>query len=123
MRYFLALLVTLLALSGVPATSFANFLVPQSLEEKVRRSDEIIVGKVETITTVEDYRQYAVVSVKSVIKGEAFDTVKVWLVSSIPEANVHSCQTGKSYVFFLVKTLDGNYKSTNGRYGVVAIKD
>ena len=105
----------------------ANHVPELSLEEKARRSDLVVIGRVET-TRPENLRggsyEYARVHVDRALKGKPPDHLDVLSKGMTAELDPDCCEAGKVYLFFLMKEKQSErFVSANGPYGIYPIPE
>jgi hypothetical protein len=103
----------------------ANQVTELSLEQKARRSDLVVIGRVESTrpgSNRERAFEYARVHVDRVLKGKPPDHLDVLSKGSIAELDPDCCEIGKVYLFFLMKEKGiKGFESVNGPYGIYPI--
>ena len=114
-------------LAVIPLGSGANQLRAMTLEEKVAKSDVVVVGTV--VATAPDSSnsgyspEYAKIEVSEILKGMPGKTLNVQYKGPIPEENPSCCLVGKKYLFFLRKIDGSSYVSVNHRLGIYNLSD
>jgi hypothetical protein len=108
-------------------TASANDLRVMSLDEKVSKSEIVVIGRVVAIDVPGDGREagwkYAAVEVLQTLKGLPESKINVQYKGPIPEANPACCSVGKNYLFFLQKQEATFYISVNHSFGVYDLTD
>lgn len=101
----------------------AGDLQQLSLDERVSRSELVIIGKVRQIVRNTDGfgSDIAQVTSESVLKGQAEHEIRFAFNGSIVESHSECCVVGGRYLFFMARNKKGEYYSVNGRYGVYAL--
>ena len=103
----------------------ANYIPKLSLDEKVKTSDIIFIGKVISIDSepIGKYQQkYAVVKITKSLYGiQGIKQIKVLFDGPISELNPLCCEIGFNYLFMLKKYKDDYYETSNGPYGIYKI--
>ncbi|WP_154667934.1 hypothetical protein [Pseudoduganella violaceinigra] len=116
-----------IALGIMPLLAEANQLRVMALDEKVAKSDIVVIGTVVGIDPNVDSREYipkyAVVNVLQSLKGLPGKAINVQYRGPIAEEDPVCCVVGKNYLFFLKKIGETSYVSTNHRLGVYNLTD
>ena len=114
-------------LAIIPLVPGANQLRVMTLDEKVARSDVVIVGTVvatEPESSSSGYApKYAKIEVSEILKGMPGKTLNVQYKGPIPEEDPSCCLVGKKYLFFLRKIDGSGYVSVNHRLGIYNLTD
>jgi hypothetical protein len=90
-----------------------------SLEEKVKRSDMVFIGRVVSITDSFCFMEHrcADVEISTVLKGKS-KLVRVLWGGPISEFDPACCEVDKSYLFFLKRRKDNFFETVNAYHGV-----
>ena len=103
----------------------ANAIRNLPLEQKVAMSDVVVVGWANSKPHSEQLGQirleFVTIVVDKVLKGAPPKTIEVMTKGSIAELNTECCTEGTRYLFFLRKSNEGRYASSNGRYGIISL--
>jgi hypothetical protein len=111
-----------LAMSGLMANAlWANQTRQMSLEEKVRRSDLVIIGQAISDPNMAQV-EFATIKPKTVLKGSPAPEIQVLLSDPIAENRINCCNVGGLYILFLKRIKANKYISSNGKTGVYSIE-
>lgn len=110
------LLVAGLLLTG---SASCNVYREIGLQEKVSRSDLVVIGTVSSISKDHcmELNSCATVKVLDVLKGDVSGPVRVLFNGEIAEMDPLCCKVGKSYLFF-VRRVGAYYRTVNGPFGI-----
>lgn len=106
-------------LSMVPL-AYAGNLQKLSLEDRVSKSELVIIGKVSQIIRNTDGfgSDIALIKPENVLKGQAVQYIRFAFNGSIAESHSECCVIGGRYLLFMGRNKNGDYYSVNGRHGV-----
>ncbi|NWB95764.1 hypothetical protein HX882_07685 [Pseudomonas gingeri] len=98
----------------------AGELQELSLDERVSKSELVIIGKVRQVVRNTDGfgSDVALVTSENVLKGQAAQEIRFAFNGSIVESHSECCVVGGRYLLFMARNKEGEYYSVNGRYGV-----
>jgi hypothetical protein len=98
----------------------ANAIKESSLEEKVKRSDIVLIGRVTSISESFCFKEFrcADVQMLEVLKGKKNQIVRVLWDGPIAEFNPACCALNAHYLFFLKRRKNNFYETVNAFHGV-----
>ena len=96
----------------------ANALTMKTMDQMVKESDVILIGKVVELSHFERTQGLAIVESISFIKGSG--SIKLIYKTGISELDPDCCELGKRYLFFLRRQPDGHFVTVGGRQGAIA---
>lgn len=110
----------------VGVSSEANQILEYSLEEKIKRSDIVVLGRVSALSKEMSSGfsiEFADISVLGVLGGssEVGDSIRFVYHEGVDELSSDCCEVGEEYLLFLSREGNGMYFSVNGQFGVYRI--
>lgn len=122
-RKYLPILVASFMFTAFVNTGLAVQLNELTLEEKVARSELVIIGDVsKTLKNTADFGyDVAIVTPITVLKGTVTTPIRVAFNGPIAEARPDCCDLGGRYVFFITKNPKGDYYPVNGPLGIYRV--
>ena len=122
-RKFLVLGVFVL-MATVPRVAAANELIPYSFDERMNKSDDVVIGRALSlngtgISTCCDAS--ATIKVMRVLKGHPSHVVKVFTQNEVIDLDSRCCDIGKVYLFFLSMRPSGIFAIVDGRFGAIPL--
>lgn len=102
----------------------ANIVVEPTFEEKWRQSQLVVIG---TVSAIEQggprgAGSTATITVRTVLKGQASETIVVSTYHPIEEHNPRCCALGSTYIMFLRGPGTANrFVSVRGSFGMVRV--
>lgn len=111
---------TLLGILFLSGPMHANYVQELSLQEKVRRSTIVFIGRVTSVTEEPCFNQHrcAEVEILDVLKGKKTETVRVLWGGPITEFDPACCEVGDDYLFFLKRKRGAFFETVNAYHGV-----
>lgn len=105
-----------IAMLASASPAVANDYRPDSLSERMAKSDLVIVGR-PLQSKPANGSDFVVFQTELVVKGFSPGSIHVRVVEDIAEANFQCCEAPQ-YFLFLRKLPNGDYGTANGPFGV-----
>ena len=109
---------------GLAPPAAANFVTELSYDDRVRKSEYVVIGTVQDVTPVvpDRYESTARVTVRAVIKGQPDGELTVLRESPVAELDPQCCEVGATYLMFLARaTQGGALYPVGGRQGMMRL--
>lgn len=114
-----------LLLVGLSPSASANDVERLSLDEKVARSDLVVIGHSVSAEPASFGPAWggttAEIAVDSVLKGDVTSPLRIYTRTGVSEQSLECCEYGKDYILFLVETPQGTYAGANGPYSAILL--
>jgi len=117
------ILTAFLSLFSFIGTTSAFQVNELTLDEKVARSELVIIGDVSrTLAHTGDFGyDVAVITPVNILKGIVSSDIRVAFNGPVSESRPRCCEKGGRYLFFIAKNPSGDYYSINGPFGIFRI--
>jgi hypothetical protein len=119
---FVLVIISVLMLAKV---CFANAVQELNLENKVKRSDIVFIGRVVAVSATVCFKEHycADVEIQTLLKGKKTQTLRVLWGGPITEFDSACCEVDKSYLFFLRRREGVFFETVNAYHGVYELPE
>jgi hypothetical protein len=123
-KRMLLMLAGAVLLAIAPRVACANELIPYSFDERMDKSDVVVIGKALSLSRSGASAccdAFSKIKVLRVLKGHASHVLKVFTQDEVIDFDSLCCEIGKTYLFFLSTKPSRTYSVVDGHFGAIPL--